>query len=188
LILLSKPVFMQTSDSKKIMDLKIIKPEVFYDFRGEYIETFNAEKYKFSTAKDGEIIFVEDDISLSKKGVLRGLHGDEKTWKLIQCLWGEIYVAVVDMRKHSSTYLQWETFAINDKNRWQLLIPAGCANGHLCLSEKCIFSYKQSQIYSGMANQFTIRWDDPKLNIFWPVTNPLLSDRDATAGFIDETN
>ncbi|MES1222463.1 MAG: dTDP-4-dehydrorhamnose 3,5-epimerase family protein [Bacteroidota bacterium] len=177
---------MEINESKKVRDLKIIKPDSFYDFRGEYLETFNAEKYKFKDSQGNDVVFVEDDISVSKNSVLRGLHGDDKTWKLIQCLWGEIYVAVVDMRKASATYLQWETFAINDKNRWQLLIPAGCANGHLCLSEKCIFSYKQSQIYSGMENQFTVRWDDPKLNIFWPVKNPLVSVRDSSAKFIDE--
>ena len=179
---------MEIIESQKIQDFKTIKPVVFHDFRGEYVETFNAERYKFNDSSGREVVFVEDDISVSKKGVLRGLHGDDKTWKLIQCLWGEIYVAVVDMRKTSRTYLQWETFAINDRNRWQLLIPAGCANGHLCLSEKCIFSYKQSQIYSGMENQFTVRWDDPRLKIFWPVKDPLLSIRDASAKFIDESN
>jgi dTDP-4-dehydrorhamnose 3,5-epimerase len=179
---------MEITESKKINDFKIIKPVSFYDFRGEYLETFNAEKYKFQDSEGNGVLFVEDDISVSKKGVLRGLHGDSKTWKLIQCLFGEIYVAVVDMRKSSSTYLQWETFAVNEKNRWQLLIPAGCANGHLCLSEKCIFSYKQSQYYSGMQNQFTVRWDDPKLNIFWPIKTPMLSLRDSTATFIDKTD
>jgi dTDP-4-dehydrorhamnose 3,5-epimerase len=93
-------------------------------------------------------------------------------------------VAVADMRTDSSTYLQWDSFSVSDKNRLQILIPAGCANGHLCLSEKCIFSYKQSQFYSGSDNQFTVRWDDPKLNISWPVSDPLLSERDSTAKFI----
>ena|SRR5258705_3254512 len=179
---------MQVNESGKVQDLKIIKPNSFHDFRGEYLETFNTEKYRFKDWNGRDVIFVEDDISVSKKGVLRGLHGDNKTWKLIQCLWGEIFVAVVDMRKDSLTYLQWDTFSVTDKNRLQILIPAGCGNGHLCLSEKCIFSYKQSQIYSGMENQFTIRWDDPKLNIFWPEKNPTLSQRDATAKFIDEPN
>ena len=178
---------MQIIESRKVQDLKIIKPEVFYDFRGEYVETFNQEKYKFTDRHGKPVVFVEDDISLSKHGVLRGLHGDDKTWKLIQCLWGEIYVAVVDMRKDSPTYLQWDTFSVNDKNRNQILIPAGCANGHLCLSEKCIFSYKQSQYYSGMENQFTVRWDDPKLNIFWPIKTPMISVRDGSAKFIDDS-
>lgn len=175
---------MEIETSQKIKDLRIIKPVSFYDFRGEYLETFNKEKYKFTDNKGQPVIFVEDDISVSKKGVLRGLHGDEKTWKLIQCLWGEIFVAVADMRKDSPTYLHWDTFSVSDKNRFQILIPAGCANGHLCLSEKCIFSYKQSQYYSGMGNQFTVRWDDPKLKIPWPVKEPILSVRDSEAKFI----
>lgn len=179
---------MQITESNQVKDLKLIRPNVFYDFRGEYVETFNAEKYDFLDSGGQKVVFVEDDISVSRKNVLRGLHGDDKTWKLIQCLWGEIFVVVVDMRKNSSTYLHWETFSINEKNRWQLLIPAGCANGHLCLSEKCIFSYKQSQIYSDGSNQFTVRWDDPRLNIFWPVKTPILSKRDAMAKFIQETN
>ena len=176
---------MQVEESTKVRDLKIIKPVSFYDFRGEYVETFSAEKYKFKDAEEQDIVFVEDDISVSKKGVLRGLHGDAKTWKLIQCLWGEIIIAVADMRKNSPTYLQWEMFSVTDKNRFQILVPAGCANGHLCISEKCLFSYKQSQYYSGSGNQFTIRWNDPKLGINWPVNDPLLSTRDSNVSFID---
>ena len=79
---------MEVVESKKIKDFKTIKPVVFHDFRGEYVETFNTGKYKFTDAGGQAVVFVEDDISLSKKGVLRGLHGDDKTWKLIQCLWG----------------------------------------------------------------------------------------------------
>ena len=175
---------MEIKESEKVKDLKIIKPVSFYDFRGEYLETFSARTYKFKDRYENDVVFVEDDISVSKRGVLRGLHGDDKTWKLIQCLWGEIFVAVADMRSDSPTYLQWDSFSVSDKNRLQILIPAGCANGHLCLSEKCIFSYKQSQYYSGSNNQFTVRWDDPKLNISWPVSDPLLSERDSTAKFI----
>ena len=177
---------MQIFDSKLIDGLKIIHPTVFYDFRGEYIETFSEQNYNFKK-KDGTTIkFLEDDISQSKFSVLRGLHGDGKTHKLIQCLFGEIYVAVVDMRKESQTFLQHETFSINDKNRIQILIPAGCANGHLCLSDRCIFSYKQSEYYSGMENQFTVRWDDPVLGIFWPIKSPILSKRDALAKYISK--
>ena len=172
---------MKISSSTKIHQLKIIKPDIFYDFRGEYVETFNQERYSFKDDQGQPIVFVEDDISMSRQYVLRGLHGDSKTWKLIQCLYGEFYYIVVDMRKDSPTYLNWEPFSLNDKNRMQVLVPAGCANGHLVLSEKCIFSYKQSQYYSGMENQFTIRWNDPKLNIFWPIKEPLLSVRDSSA-------
>ncbi|MEP6795807.1 MAG: dTDP-4-dehydrorhamnose 3,5-epimerase family protein [Saprospiraceae bacterium] len=176
---------MEIEESKIIAGLRIIKPVSFYDFRGEYLETFSARKYQFQDLSGEDIVFVEDDISVSKQNVLRGLHGDSATWKLIQCLHGEILVAVVDMRKESPGYLQRETYSVSEKNRFQILVPSGCANGHLCISEKCIFSYKQSQYYSGAGNQFTVRWDDPKLNIPWPVRNPLLSERDSNAIFIE---
>lgn len=175
---------MQITESKRIPGLKIIQPSVFYDYRGEYIETFNEARYSFTDLHGRPIRFVEDDVSVSRRHVLRGLHGDEKTWKLIQCLLGEIYVVVVDMRSDSPAYLRWEAFTLNEKNRTQLLIPAGCANGHLCLSERCLFSYKQSEYYSGAENQFTVKWDDPKLDIWWPIRNPILSRRDATAAFL----
>jgi len=172
--------------SSKINDLKIITPTVFYDFRGEYVETFNQNGYVFFDCNGKKVEFVEDDISLSRQNVLRGLHGDTKTWKLIQCLSGEFYFVVVDMRANSSTYLNWESFTLNERNRKQVIVPAGCANGHLCLSERCIFSYKQSQYYDGMENQFTVRWNDPKLNIHWPINNPILSQRDSITGFLSE--
>jgi dTDP-4-dehydrorhamnose 3,5-epimerase len=168
--------------SKKINDLVTIKPEVFYDFRGEYVETFNKDRYAQFKDYDGSPInFVEDDISMSKQHVLRGLHGDGNTWKLIQCLLGDFYYVVVDMRKHSSTYLNWEAFTLSEKNRMQVLVPAGCANGHLVMSQQTIFSYKQSQYYSGMSQQFTVRWNDPQLNIYWPIAQPILSQRDTQA-------
>lgn len=175
---------MHIHPSKTIADLKELRPEVFYDFRGEYVETFNADKYAFRDASGQAITFVEDDICVSHQNVLRGLHGDLRTWKLIQCLHGEFYCVVADMRTDSSTYLRWESFLLNDRNRRQILVPAGCANAHLALSEKCIFSYKQSQYYRGMERQFTIRWDDPKLNIYWPIRNPILSQRDAGAALL----
>ena len=172
---------MKIIESSKINTLKTIVPDVFYDFRGEYVETFNEMKYNFFDNQGVQVKFIEDDISMSRQNVLRGLHGDSKTWKLIQCLHGEFYYVVVDMRKDSTTYLNWEAFTLNEKNRSQVLVPAGCANGHLVISEKCIFSYKQSQYYSGMNNQFTVRWNDPDLNIYWPIVNPILSERDSLA-------
>lgn len=175
---------MQVTGSTKIRDLKTICPNVFYDFRGEYVETFSVQRYRFEDAHGKPVKFVEDDISVSRRGVLRGLHGDESTWKLIQCLYGEIYVVVVDMRKSSPTYLGWEAFTVNERNRLQVLVPAGCANGHLCLSDRCIFSYKQSELYSGVENQFTVRWDDPRLSIWWPIKEPLLSQRDSSAAYL----
>lgn len=177
---------LQTTASTRIAELVTISPAIHYDFRGEYVETYSRRTYQFAD-RDGQLIeFVEDDISMSRQGVLRGLHGDDRTWKLIQCLYGEFYYVVADMRRDSPTYRNWESFVLNDRNRRQVLVPAGCANGHLVLSEQCLFSYKQSQYYSGVASQFTVRWDDPKLNIFWPNRQPILSERDRNAPLLED--
>jgi len=171
------------SNQKKttIKDLILLYPKSFYDFRGEYFQTYNINEYNFKDINGNLIEFKEDDISVSQKNVLRGLHGDKKTWKLVQCLYGEIFFAVVDFRDDSSTYKKHETFTLTSKNRMQILIPPGCVNGTLCLSEECIFAYKQSEIYSGSENQFSIRWNDPKISINWPITNPILPKRDMDA-------
>lgn len=163
-------------------DVTIIQPDVFYDFRGEYIETWNIENYKVFNpkGKNKEIIFKQDDISTSIKYTLRGFHGDDRTWKLIQCVYGALYQVIVDNRPESDTYLKWEAFALNNKNRTQILIPPGFGNAHLVLSETAVFSYKQSTLYEGQGKQFTIKWDDPKVGAYWPISNPILSERDNT--------
>lgn len=165
--------------SKILPDVAIITPDIFYDYRGEYIETWNIENYKIFNK--GNITFKQDDISTSVRHTLRGLHGDNETWKLVQCLYGSLLQVVVDMRPDSKTYLKHDMFSINDKNRRQILVPPGFANGHLIMSEMGIFSYKQSTLYVGADAQFTVKWDDPKLNISWPITNPILSSRDKNA-------
>jgi|TARA_B110000914_G_scaffold148665_1_gene130319 dTDP-4-dehydrorhamnose 3,5-epimerase len=173
--------------SKKLEEVAIIQPDVFYDYRGEYVETWNVENYKIfdHLVNDGKsIIFKQDDISTSVKHTLRGLHGDDKTWKLVSCIYGSLLQVVVDMRESSDTYLEYDMFSINDKNRNQILIPPGFANGHLVMSDFGIFNYKQSTLYTGASTQFTVKWNDPKLNIPWPIDNPLLSSRDKNADTI----
>ncbi|MFA5317019.1 MAG: dTDP-4-dehydrorhamnose 3,5-epimerase family protein [Dehalococcoidales bacterium] len=154
--------------------LLIKPPTIFEDFRGTYVETYNEKLYTEAgiTAK-----FVQDDISVSKKNVLRGIHGDGETWKFISCLYGQFYLVVVNWDKASPQYRQWESFELSDKNRLQVLVPPKFGNGHLVQSELAIFHYKQSTYYN-RAGQFTILWNDPGLNIQWPVKNPILSRRD----------
>ena len=174
--------------SKLFKDVKIITPYIYHDFRGSFVETFNEKQY--SMLRDYNNIplkFVQDDISESRKNTLRGLHGDQKTWKLVQCIKGSVFVAVVDMRKNSSTYLMSETFSISDIDKRQILIPAQFANGHLCMSN-CIFAYKQTTYYEGRKQQFTLKWNDPTFNIRWPITNPILSDRDYSAKLLEDTS
>jgi dTDP-4-dehydrorhamnose 3,5-epimerase len=175
---------MDIQASHIITNLAVITPKIFRDFRGEHVETFVAKDYQFKANDNTLLEFVEDDISTSQYGILKGLHGDTKTWKLIHCIVGEIYIVVVDMRKGSPTYLNKEAFTISEKERLQILIPAGCVNGHICLSEKCVISYKQSQYYTGAASQLSVKWDDPKLNIQWPLSEPILSKRDMEAPYL----
>lgn len=160
----------------KLQGVLLIKPPtIFEDFRGSYIELYNEEIYKNA----GILVdFKQDDISTSKKNVLRGIHGDSTTWKLISCLFGRFYLVVVDCNKDSRQFLEWESFELSDVNREQVLIPPGFGNGHLVLSDTAIFHYKQSTYYD-RASQFTYLWDDPELNISWPTNNPILSVRDS---------
>lgn len=171
---------MKYKEDSEIKGLYVFETESFFDVRGEYINTYNTVDYEFLGLE-----FVEDDYSISRKHVLRGLHGDSKTKKFIQCIQGSILLAVADLRPGPS-YLKTRLYAINDRNRTQVLVPEGCINGHLVLTDSCIFSYKQTEIYSGQANQISVRFDDPWLNIPWRIENPLLSTRDSNAKFLKD--
>jgi dTDP-4-dehydrorhamnose 3,5-epimerase len=153
----------------------ITPPTVFEDFRGSYIELYNEELYR----KAGiDVTFVQEDISVSTRHVLRGIHGDAETWKLVSCLHGKFYLVVVNWDERSPQHRQWESFVLSDQNRLQVLIPPRFGNGHLVLSDTAIFHYKQSTYYD-RAGQFTVLWNDPALGIWWPVSDPILSRRDA---------
>lgn len=169
-----------TVEKTELKDVLLIKPLLFEDHRGLYVETFNREDYEKNNIK---IDFVRDDVSTSVKDVIRGIHYDDKTWKLIHCMYGKIYFVVVDMRKDSDQYLKWQSFLLTSDNRHQVLVPPGYGNGHLVLSESCIFHYKMSEYYDP-ENEIGVKWDDPKLNIFWPVTNPVLSKKDNSTQYI----
>ncbi|MCB0728303.1 MAG: dTDP-4-dehydrorhamnose 3,5-epimerase [Ignavibacteriae bacterium] len=158
-----------------LSDVILIKPSIFEDHRGMYVETFNEEDYRQNNLN---IKFVRDDVSTSSKNVLRGLHYDNKTWKLIHCMYGKIYFVVADMRKDSGQYLKWQSFILTSDNRHQVLVPPGFANGHYVLSDHCIFHYKMSEYYDP-ENEKGVKWNDPKLNIFWPASDPILSEKDS---------
>jgi len=169
-----------TVEKTNLDEVVLIKPSVFEDHRGLYVETFNKEDYEKNNIS---INFVRDDISTSTKNVLRGIHYDDKTWKLIHCMYGKIYFVVVDMRKDSKQYLKWQSFILTSDNRHQVLVPPGFGNGHLVLSDNCIFHYKMSEYYDA-GNEIGVRWDDPELNIFWPVKDPVLSAKDSSTKYI----
>lgn len=159
--------------------LIITPPSRFEDFRGEYVETYNQEMYESAGITQR---FLQDDISVSRQHVLRGLHGDSTTWKLVSCLHGAFYLVVVDWRIDSPNRGNWQSFTLSAANRKQVLIPPNFANGHLVLTETAIFHYKQSTTYDGGGNQFTLFWNDPNLNIHWPIQTPILSQRDSGWG------
>lgn len=159
----------------KLKNVLIFEPNIFEDFRGTFVETYNEREYnKVIKEKTGyEIKFVQDDISVSSRNVLRGIHGDSNTWKLVSCSSGKVYLVVVNPETK-----KWESFILSEKNYQQVLVPPKYGNGHLILSEKAIFNYKQSTYYEGAEKQFNIKFDDPKFNIWWPIKNPILSQRD----------
>lgn len=160
----------------ELAGVKTIQPSTnFEDFRGSYVEIYNRELFRNVGI---ELDFIQDDISVSSKGVLRGIHGDDKTWKLISCLSGRFYLVVVDARPESPQYGKWVSFTLSEGNRTQLLVPPGFGNGHLVLSEQAIFHYKQTTEYD-RAGQFTILWNDPQFDIWWPTSSPILSMRDS---------
>ncbi len=156
--------------------LKIMRRPPSRDYRGIYAEIYQKQEY---FEKGILVEFVEQDFSFSKKDVLRGLHGDEHTYKMVCCPFGAFYLAVVNYDKTSSYFGRWESFILTPENGLQILIPPGHLNGHLILSEEgAMFHYNQSAYYSGAKNQFSVKWNDPRFNIPWPIYNPILSERD----------
>jgi len=153
--------------------LLITPPTIFEDFRGIYVELYNKELYK-----ELGVEFLQDDISTSYKNVLRGIHGNNDTYKLVSCLYGSFYLVVVNNDPESKQYKKWCSFTLSDRNHLQVLIPPKFGNGHLVLTDIAIFHYKQNTQYN-RESQFTILWNDPELNIFWPINDPILSERDS---------
>jgi dTDP-4-dehydrorhamnose 3,5-epimerase len=163
-------------ESKVFPEVKILKPDPFFDYRGE-MWTF--------WEKENEILPIRHEWKISKftrsrKNVLRGLHGDNVTWKNITCVWGEIYLVVVDNRPDSVNYLKWESYIISERNHLSVLVPPNFVNAHLCLSEECLFHYTQAypHEYVDWMDQDTLKWNDERINIEWPIKNPILNWRD----------
>jgi dTDP-4-dehydrorhamnose 3,5-epimerase len=155
--------------------LSISPPTNFEDHRGKFLEIYNKEIYNNAGLSQD---FIQDDISTSHYNVLRGIHGDEKTWKLVSCLFGSVYLIVVNNIANSSQYRKWVSFTLSENDYRQILIPPNFGNGHLVLSSSAIFHYKQTANYD-RDSQFTISWNDPEYNFIWPNNNPITSTRDA---------
>ena len=161
--------------STQLKGVHVLKPcTIFEDFRGDYVEIYNKELY-FSAGIDTE--FVQDDYSTSTKHVLRGFHGDNLTAKLIKCLHGTLYSVIVNNDPESDEYKKWTSFTLSSTNRKQVFIPPKFGNAFLVLSDTAVFHYKQSTYYGH--EQFTIKWNDPDYNFWWPLQNPITSLRDS---------
>jgi dTDP-4-dehydrorhamnose 3,5-epimerase len=160
-----------------IPDVLIIEPKVFEDSRGYFFESFNEKD--FSTAIGHSVTFVQDNHSSSKKGILRGLHYqmDRTQGKLVRVCQGAVFDVAVDLRQSSVTFGKWVGVELSAENRKQLWIPAGFAHGFLVLSETADFLYKTTD-YWHAASEKCIAWNDPMLNIKWPISAPVLAERD----------
>lgn len=164
----------------EIEGLLIIKPKVFGDERGYFFESYNKESY----IKAGiDFDFVQDNISKSKKGTIRGLHyqiGDKAQGKLCKVIYGKVLDVAVDIRFGSPTFGRYFSSELSEENHTQLWIPPGFAHGFSVLSDEAIFAYKCTAFYS-KENERAIIFNDPDLNIDWKVDNPIVSEKDLKA-------
>jgi dTDP-4-dehydrorhamnose 3,5-epimerase len=165
----------------------LIEPAIHRDERGAFLETFRDERY----AEHGITgPFVQDSLSFSRKGVLRGLHlqWPRAQGKLVYVARGEVFDVAVDVRRDSPTFRRWVGHTLSGDDGRQLWIPPGFAHAFVVTSETAHFAYKCTQAAYDPGGELAIRWDDPELGIEWPVKDPVLSPRDATAPFLRDVD
>ena len=163
----------------KINDLYIIEQKVFGDDRGYFMEIYNKKDFNDAGLN---MVFVQDNESKSKKGVLRGMHFQTKftQGKLVRCTMGQVYDVAVDLRKGSPTYGQWEGVLLSSENKKQFYIPEGFAHGFLVLSDEAVFNYKCTNLYAPEYDGGLL-WNDPDVGIVWPfegIDEIILSEKD----------
>lgn len=167
-----------------IRDLLLIEPKVFGDKRGFFLETFQENRYREAGVR---LPFVQDNISRSGRGVLRGLHFQIQNpqGKLVFAIRGEVFDVAVDIRKNSPTYGRWFGAVLSDENHRQLYVPPGFAHGFCVLSEYADFFYKCTDFYHP-EDEGGLLWNDPAIGIDWPIDAPLINQRDLQfPGLID---
>jgi dTDP-4-dehydrorhamnose 3,5-epimerase len=164
----------------KLHDCVIIEPKVFGDERGFFLETFQAERY--AELAGITLPFVQDNHSRSSNAVLRGLHYQKTKpqGKLVRVVSGEVYDVAVDIRQGSRTFGQWEGVILSEENKRQFWVPPGFAHGFLVLSDTADFEYKCTDYYDP-SDEGSVLWNDPDLDIPWPIANPVLSTKDESA-------
>jgi dTDP-4-dehydrorhamnose 3,5-epimerase len=172
-------------ESFDIPGLLLIEPKRFGDERGWFAEVWQDTRYR--EAGIGET-FVQDNLAMSGKGVLRGLHAQEPyaQGKLVQVFQGRVFDVAVDLRVGSPTFGRWHGVVLDQDNGLQFYVPPGFAHGYYVMSERALFGYKTTDIYSP-DTEFGVRWNDPTIGIEWPLDgDPVLSDKDRSAPLLDE--
>lgn len=160
----------------------IIEPKIFGDSRGFFTETYHQKRYQASGI---DSLFVQDNLSFSVKHTLRGLHYQicRPQAKLVQVLTGEVFDVAVDLRQGSATFGRWEGVHLSGENRRQLFVPEGFAHGFCVLSDTALFSYKCSDFYAP-EDEGGVLWSDPAIGIPWPVSAPIISEKDRRYGLL----
>lgn len=172
--------------SLEIPEVKLVKPRVFKDARGFFTQTYHYEQYREAGM---DVRFVQDNWSRSTKGVLRGLHYQLRHAqdKLVSVIRGEVFDVAVDIRRGSPTFGKWVGAVLSEENHHQLFVPKGFAHGFCVLSDEVDFVYKCSNFYTP-GDEYSIRWDDPKLGIQWPLQNVILAGKDKLAPFLKDVS
>jgi len=163
-----------------IPDVVLIEPRVFGDDRGYFMETYHQKKFMDNGI---DVSFVQDNFSYSIKGILRGIHYQLAPYaqdKLVRVVQGEVFDVAVDLRKNSSTFGQWVGEYLSEDNKKALFIPKGFGHGFCVVSDNAKFEYKCSDIYSPEHDR-SIAWNDSDIAIDWPISDPIVSDKDLNA-------
>lgn len=168
----------------KLQGVQLISPRVNHDDRGYVYESFRDGELPLMGSK----YFCQHNVAVSKRNAIRGLHiqkhGEQA--KLVQCVHGAIFDVVVDLRWDSPSFREWQSFMLGETNNQMLFIPAGCAHGFCTLSDKSVVTYLMTAYY-GARKQLSLAWDDPTLNINWPIeSEPILSNRDKHSWKLDD--
>jgi dTDP-4-dehydrorhamnose 3,5-epimerase len=169
----------KVQESKKISGLYVLEPSISNDSRGNIWTSFLKDEVE-NLLPEG-LFFKHDKFSSSMNNVLRGIHGDNKSWKLVTCVHGEIQQVVVDLRKDSPSFKQWQSFDINKNKQQLILIPPMMGNAYYVKSTEAVYHYKLAYRgdYIDAEEQFTVNWNDKSIGIKWASENPILSDRDS---------
>lgn len=167
--------------------LKLLAPRRFGDERGWFAEVWQEQRYREAGIDES---FVQDNLAMSVKGVLRGLHAQEPhaQGKLVQVFQGRVFDVAVDLRVGSPTFAQWHGVVLDDDSAQQFYVPPGFLHGYYVMSERALFGYKTTDIYSP-ETELSVRWDDPHIGIEWPLDGePTLSTKDRSAPLLAEVS